>query len=408
MKAVAVRRGGLLHALVALLPAWFAWAGSVAVIGWLVFVATRSPALVGVAFAVRAAPLVLVGLPIGTLSDRLGRILVLQIANLGTAVIFASLALLAASGLLSFELVIAAGAALGLFDAGRMVCGNNLMFELAGELGPTKAIAASNFAGAIGQIAGGAVAGAALNFSGPPVACAIVAASSLASAILLFGLPDHANARHERGTPFVAAVREGLALLHRLPAIGLLIAAACVVEMFAFSCMALDPSFAGQVFMAGPVGLGWILASRALGRLVGASALLLLPARRVVGRALALSVIGFGLALLIYAVAPVLALALPFIFIVGITSLVIDALVLTAVQAGVHATARGRAAGLWVLMIGLQPIGVLEVGLVAQVAGARWAQGINSSIVIVFGMAMLLTAFGRRIRDMETVGSQAG
>jgi Major Facilitator Superfamily len=408
MNALAVRRGGLLHALVALLPTWFAWAGSVAVIGWLVFVATKSPAVVGAAFAVRMAPLVLAGLPIGTLSDRLGRILVLQIANLGIAAIFAGLAVLAVPGPPNVALVIAAAAALGVFDAGRMVCGNNLMFELAGDLGPTKAIAASNFGGAIGQIAGSAVAGAALNLSGPTIACAIVAASSLVSAALLFGLPDHANARHERGTPFVAAVHEGLALLRRLPAVGLLIAAGCVVEMFAFSCVALDPSFAGQVFMAGPAGLGWILASRALGRLVGASALVVFPARRGVGRALALSVIGFGLGLVIYAVAPALLLALPFIFTVGITSLVVDALVLTAVQAGVHAAARGRAVGLWVLMIGLQPIGLLEVGLVAQLAGARWAQSINGSIVIVFGVAMLFMAFGRRISDMETISSQTG
>src|SRR5579872_5943244 len=125
MNALAVRRGGLLHALVALLPAWFAWAGSVAVIGWLVFLATKSPALVGVAFAVRMAPLVLAGLPIGTLSDRVGRILVLQIANLGVAAIFAGLALFAVSGHLTVAVVLAAAAALGFFDAGRMVCGNN-------------------------------------------------------------------------------------------------------------------------------------------------------------------------------------------------------------------------------------------------------------------------------------------
>ena len=408
MNALAVRRGGLLHALVALFPAWFAWAGSVAVIGWLVFVATRSPAMVGVAFAVRMAPLVLTGLPIGALSDRVGRILVLQIANLGSAAIFAALALLAATAPLPVALVIVAAAALGLFDAGRLVCGNNLVFELSGELGPTRAIAASNMGGAIGQIAGSAVAGAALSSAGPATACAIIAAGSVVSAALLFGLPGHSHAADEQAAPFTTAVRDGLALLRRIPAVGLLIASACVVEMFAFSCTALDPSFAGQVFMVGPAGLGWILASRALGRLVGAGGLVLFPARRSVGRALALSVVGFGVALLIYALAPVLALALPFLFIVGITSLVVDALVLTAVQAGVHAAARGRAAGLWVLMIGLQPIGVLEVGLVAQLAGARWAQSINGFIVIVFGLAMLLTAFGRRIRDMETVSSPAG
>ena len=55
--------------MIAMLPSWFAWSASVAVIGWLAFAATKAPGIVGLVFAVRLAPLVLLGVPIGTLSE---------------------------------------------------------------------------------------------------------------------------------------------------------------------------------------------------------------------------------------------------------------------------------------------------------------------------------------------------
>lgn len=402
MSTLAWLRGGLGRVLAAMLPSWFAWAGSVAVLGWLAFAATGAPGAVGLIFAVRLAPLVVVGLPVGTLADRFGRVRLLQISNLFSAATMFGLALLAISHTPGMYLLLGVAILLGLADAGRLVCGNNLVFEFAGELGPIRAFAASNFAGAIGQIAGGAIAGLAISAMGPAFAAAIVGAGSAASSLLLFGIKDRHSLPPSELTSFPRAVRDGVALLRRIPTVGLLIAVALVVEMFAFSSPALDPVFAGQVFLVGPTGLGLILAARGLGRMVGSAGLAAMRPRRLLGRTLTIAVIGFGLALAAYAAAPSMLVALPLVMGAGIASVLVDALVLASLQASVEAASRGRAAGLWVLMIGFQPIGVLEVGLVAQVAGARFAQGLNAALVIAFGLLLLATALGRRLQNVET------
>jgi MFS family permease len=397
------RPGGFGHLLIAMLPSWLSWSASLAVVGWLAFAATKAPGIVGLVFAVRLAPLVLLGVPVGTLSDRFGRIRILQTSNLASAAMFVTLVVLVARMTPSIAVLLSVSIGLGLADAGRMVCGNNLVFEFAGELGPTRAFALSNFVAAIGQVAGGAIAGVVLSTAGPAFAAGIVAAGNAATALLLIGIRDRHRSGPVEFPSFAAGLRDGLALLQRVPTVGLLIAVALVVEMFAFSCVTLDPVFAGQVFLVGPAGLGLIIAARSVGRLAGSGALAIVRPRRSVGRTLSLAVLGFGLALAAYSQAPGLVVALPLVLGAGIASVLVDALVLSALQASVDPESRGRAAGLWVLMIGLQPIGVLEVGFVAQIAGARFSQGLNGAIVLAFGVVLLATSVGRRLKEIETI-----
>ena len=394
----------LRRVLFALLPSWIGWSASQALIGWLVFAATGSPALVGLAFALRLAPLAVAGVPIGALSDRLGRTRLLKGSNLLAAAISFCVAALSLLHVAPLPVLFAAAAIFGLADASRMVAGNNLAYDLAGDFGPTRAMAASNFVSGTGAALGGAVAGVALSVAGPPVTAAVVGLAYATSALLLFWVSDLTFVRPKAALSFGAAVGAGITMLRRVPTVGLLIGVALAVELLAFSCVALDPVFAGKVFLAGPAGLGAIVAARAIGRLTGSGILALAPHRRSLGRALAVAVLGFGLALIAYALSPRLLIAAPIVLGAGIASVVVDALILTALQAAVEADSRGRVAGLWVVIVGLQPIGVLEVGLVAQVAGARFAQVLNGLIVAVFGLVLLGTALGRRIRDIDTIG----
>jgi hypothetical protein len=326
----------------------------------------------------------------------------LQSSNLVAVVIsFAMVALLLVGATPPFVLL-AAAAIFGLADAGRMVSANNLVYDLAGDLGTTRAIAASNFASGIGAALGGAIAGVTLSAAGPAVAATVVGLASGTSALLLIGVTDAPVSRPTVAPAFAAAVRAGIALMRDVPAVGVLIGMALAVELFAFSYLALDPVVAGKVFAAGPAGLGTILVARAVGRLSGSGILVLAPPRRSLGRALTAAVLGFGLSLVAYALAPRLLVAAPFIFGAGIASVVVDALVLTALQASVEAGSRGRVAGLWVVVVGLQPIGALEVGLVAQIWGARFALVLNGLIVAAFGLLLVGSTLGRRIRGIET------
>ncbi|MFI5281802.1 MAG: MFS transporter [Candidatus Dormibacterales bacterium] len=383
------------------MPAWFGWAASQALFGWLVFDATESPALVSVAFALRLLPLAIAGVPVGALSDRLGRIRILQGSNLLAAAIATALAAIAWSGRTELLTLLVAAAAFGLADSGRLVSGNNLVFDLAGGLGTTRAVAASNFVAGIGVAIGGGAAGQSLSRASPAVVAVAVALAYAASAALMTGVSEVRHARPAERPSFAASLGAGLAMLREVPVVGGLIGLAFVVEVFAFSAMALDPVFAGKVFTVGPAGLGLIIVARAGGRLCGSGILVLSPPQRALGRVLTFAVVGFGIALVTYAVAPRFQLALPLVLGAGVASVLVDALVLTALQTAVEHGSRGRAAGLWVLIVGLQPIGVLEVGLVAQFLGARDAQLLNGLIVGVFGLVLVGTGLGRRIREIE-------
>lgn len=391
----------LTRVLVALTPGWVAWAASQALIGWLVFTTSRSPSLVGLAFALRFAPFTLVGVPAGTLSDRFGRLVVLRVSNYAGAAISLAIAAFIGSHMTSVILLLAASACLGFADAGRQVSGANLVYDLAGGTGPERAVAASNFVASIGSALGGAIAGVELSAAVPTLTAVMIGVGYVSAALLLTGVREMPITRSDGNFSFFAEARHGLGLLLEVPTVGLLIAVGLLVEVFAFSSVALDPVFAGEVFFAGPLGLGIILASRAMGRFVGSGTLAIAPPRQSIGRFLALAVFAFGAALCLYAGSPLVLVAVPLVFVSGVAGVLIDVLVLAAVQTAVGATSRGRAAGLWVLMVGLQPIGVLEIGILAQVTGPRLAQALNGLIVAALGLLLLFTAIGRRLRNVQ-------
>jgi MFS family permease len=387
----------LVRVLASLVPSWLAWAASQALIGWLVFSSTRSPAVVGLALVVRITPLALTGVPAGALSDRVGPLRLLAAGNAIGAVVSLVLAsaALATTPPLAALLLLSAGYGVG--DAARMVGGQNLAYDLSGRFGATRAIAMANLVSGVGQLLGGTLAGVTLDTVGAAATAAAVGAAYAAGGLSLVRLSHLPRERSSPVPSLLSGVRDGLRLLRQLPAIRLLITVALVVELFGFSGMALDSIFAGAVFVAGPGGLGAILAARAAGRITGAGVLALFRPRAEIGRWLAVAAALFGAGLVGYAFAPALPSALVLMWVTGVAAVLVDALAQTAIQDGVKPALRGAASGLWVVTVGLGPIGVLEVGVVAQLIGARLAQAANGVVVLVFGL-LLLGALGRRLR----------
>jgi hypothetical protein len=147
-----------------------------------------------------------------------------------------------------------------------------------------------------------------------------------------------------------------------------------------------------------------IVAARAVGKTLGASVLVVLGPRTTMGHWLGCALLVFALSLLSFSLVPWFPVALVLVAIAGAASVMVDTLEQTALQAAVEKTARGRAAGLWVLMIGAGPIGVLEIGIVAQILGARFAQASSSALVLMF--AIILTGrAGARLRGIRITPS---
>lgn len=393
--------GRLARVFASLFPSWVSFTASQALIGWLVFAATSSAALVGVAFALRYIPLAVTGVPMGALSDRFGRLRLLVASNAIQAVISFALAAAALTKTPPVTVLFLASAGYGVADSARLVSGVNLTYDLSGRLGAMRAMATANVVSGIGMALGGVIAGVILARAGASVTATVVGVAFSAGAVTLVGLPALPGPTARGRSSLLSLVRAGLGLVHSVPVIGLLIAIALVVEVFAFSGMALDPVFAGAVFAVGPLGLGAILTARAVGRISGAGVVALVGPRTEIGRWLAAAVALFGAGLVGFALSPAFDAALALVWVAGVAGVIVDVLEQTALQAGVSAASRGRATGLWVLTVGVGPLGVLEVGVVAQLLGARLAQASNGLLVAIFGL-LLLGKLGRRVRSIAT------
>ncbi len=395
------RNDELVRVLVALGPGWFGWTASQALIGWLVFAASGSPALVGLAFALRFLPFTLAGLPAGTLSDHFGRLRLLRTTNAIAAIVALLIAVFVSTRLAPVAVLLGASVCLGVVDSIRIVTGTNLVYDVSGPIGATRAIAASNLVAGIGSALGGVFAGVTLSRPGPAVTAVAVGLAYASSVLLLRRVPEVSTEPRETEESFMHAARQGLRLVRTFPVVGLLITLTLVIEVFAFSSIALDPVFAGAVFGAGPLGLGVILTTRSIGRIVGSAALVIARLHLLIGRPLSMAVCAFGLALAFYSAAPILAIGVGFLLVAGIAGVWVDALLVAALQGTVDQATRGRVTGLWVLALGLQPIGLMELAGVAQAVGPRPAQAVNGIVVIAFGLLMLLTPIGRRFENVR-------
>jgi MFS family permease len=390
--------------LVSFLFSWISYTASIALIGWLVFECTRSPAVVSIAFAFRFLPLAFTGVLVGVLSDRFGRRFMLVAANGCQALISFTLAILATAHLATAPVLVLASGAYGVADSVRLVSGMNLTYDLTNRSDPLRGMAWANLVSSGGQALGALIATGVLSSLGAPGAAVAVGAIFLVGAVSAVRVEVTRPADLPDRSPLLSSIKAGIGLLGHARTITLLFIVAVIVEWFAFSGAALDPVFAGSVFAAGPFGLGLILLARAAGRMAGSGLLIWQGHARGAITWIAVAVGFFGAFLVAFAVAPTFRVALLFTCGAGAASAIVDVGEQTAMQASVDASVRGRAAGLWVLAVGLGPLGVLEVGVLAQAVGARATEAINGGVVALFGL-LLVVALIQRVAGPTSSGA---
>jgi MFS family permease len=384
--------------LASFLFSWISYTASVALIGWLVFERTRSPAVVSIAFALRFLPLAFTGVLAGVLSDRFGPRFMLVAANGSQALISFALAIAVALHWVTAPVLILTAGAYGVADSVRLVSGINLTYDLTHRSHPLQGMAWANLVSSSGQALGALIATGMLSRLGPSAAAAAVGAVFLVGAAVAVRVEVTLPTDPPDRSSLLSSIKAGIGLLGHSRTITLLFSVAVIAEWFAFSGAALDPIFAGSVFVAGPLGLGLILLARAAGRIAGSGLLIWQGHARSAISWIAVAVGFFGAFLVAFAAAPTFLVALLFTCGAGAAAAIVDVGEQTAMQGSVDASVRGRAAGLWVLAVGLGPIGVLEVGGLAQAFGARATEAVNGGVVTLFGL-LLVVALSRRAAE---------
>lgn len=369
--------------------------GEQVVIGLLVYQFTGSSAWVGISLALFFAPMLLVGVPAGALADRYDRrrlLLFTEVALFALLFVFATL-------LLSGKVTLTTALLMSVLSGALRALHHPARLSLAGDIGGRgDIVAALGMLGVVsrcGQLLGAIAAGVAAELTGAGSAYLLLAAGHLLAVGCFFRISSQQPAIN---TVQSETMGEAIGAYLRQLSVGgtvlFLIAFASIVEIFGFSFATALPEIAVDRLSLDAAGLGMMHASRATGGLCGALLLSLMVFNRL-GSFFLCVMIGFGVALLVLALAPQLYTVLIAIALVAGFASATDILVQAMLQLSVPDHLRGRSMGAWVVALGMGPFGHLELGILISWFGTAIALGINGVILVLTGLLAL--AFCRTV-----------
>ena len=352
-------------------------------LGWLVLSMTDSSSMVGVLFAVRSAPNLLVGFAAGAITDRLDRRILMRLTVCGMALASWLIAWLWWMGHLHiWQLLLCAGL-FGLLQTFESTARQAYTCDVVGVSGAVQGLALLSLAQRLGGVLGSLLAGATLQWWGTGVSCLVMGVSYAGGVAALWTLRHRGTAApHVQESMWQNVVAYGQELRTNRIMQSLMLSTAGA-ELLGFSHQVMLPILAKDVLHSGATGLGMLTAARSLGGVLGSGLLTALQPMRHRGALLLATLVLFGSGQVVLAHAPYFWLAVVCVMFVNTMAAATDILHMALLQYSVANEQRGRAMGAWVVGLGTAPVGHLEIGYLAGTAGARLALLLNGMALIV-------------------------
>ena len=327
---------------------------------------TDSPILLQLVGAALFAPFLLGGLLGGLLSDRfdrrltvIGYLLFLTPVSLGLAALVLSDAIRIWM-LYPFALVAGFGWVVDLTTRRALVA------DIVGDHLVTNAFSLETLSSSLGGVVGALGGGALVGLIGVGEAYTAVAALHLAAIAVLLTVPSPPR-RHQITRPWRRELRAGIAMLPRHRPLVSILGVTVVVNLFYFTFIALVPEVAESLGV-GAFATGVLTGATTIGATIAAAAIASL-ARPPRGRIYVLGSLLALVALPVFALVDVYAVALLALIVSGLGMGGFATMQLTLAATVVEQEARGRALGLMSTAIGVLPFGTILLGLVAEPIG---------------------------------------
>ena len=360
---------------------------------WLALEAGGGAFAVGLVFAARMLPSLLLGLVAGTVADRAGRSRQLLAVALAGLVIMSSFSWLIQAGPLYAWQPVAFSFVFGCLQVFDTPARQTLVTDTVPADSAVRALALNALAGRLAMAGGALIAGALIPAFGVARCYLAIAAAYGIGGLILSRLRVD---RREHGTvarpPFVHALREAGRLIVAVPAVRTLSIAGIACEIFAFSHGSALPIMAHDVLAVGAAGLGALNAAAAIGGTVAVALLAALPGHIRRQPLMGAVFVCYGLALLALASARSLPVAIAIMAVTGLCAGAFDLLQQTLIQLAVPEAQRGRAVGVWMLGLGSAPVGHLEMGALVAAIGAPGGLLINGSLTLLSSALLLVRA----------------
>ena len=356
--------------------------------GWLVYRLTGSSLALGVVGFASMFPILLFGLFGGVLADRFPKRSLLIWAQVLAMLQATGLCLLTLSGHIQVWQVILFAACLGLVNAVEMPTRHSFVVEMVGREDLQNAIALNSSIFHLARVAGPSLAGMLIGLIGEGWCFGLNALSFLAVIAGLLAMRVDAPAPKPHGAGMREHMKEGVRYAWRTPLIRSILLLISIASLMGTSTMVLLPAFAGDVFQAGPRGLGYLTASSGLGSLAGA---LFVASRNESAKLRKIALwgcAGLGAALILFSQAPAYWAAVALIAPSGFFLMVLMPSSNTMIQLAAPDDMRGRIMSLYTsLFMGMNTFGALLAGSLAHWVGPPLA-------VTILGVACLAGALG--------------
>jgi MFS family permease len=352
----------------------------------LIYRLTGSAFLLGVLNFAQFIPVLALAPWAGNAADRYDRRQLLLVSQSAAVALSATLGLLAFADLATPAVVIAFALGLGVASAFAAPAQQALVASLVSSRDLGSAVALNSMTFNIARALGPALAAGAIAAFGIPTAFLINAGSYLVFVVALLLLRTRPQRRERH-----ARLRDSLAMLRAQPRLVWLLLVVMAAGFGSDPVNTLAPAFAEEfgrpdtfagviigVFGAGAVTAALLFAGREGSRRLTAATLALLAGGMI---AVCLS--------------PILAVAIPFLFLAGVGYLSSNARATTQLQLDVEESQRGRIMALWsVAFLGLRPFASLVDGALAGAFGVRVAGVVLALPALV--MAVLIWRRARR------------
>ena len=373
---------------------------------FLVLGLTHSGTQLGLTTAARFLPVLLFGQVGGLFADRADKRRVLYVTQASAGLLAAAFAVLTGTHEMRLWTVYVLAVALGFVNVFDNPARQSFISELVPPDDLPNAVTLNsvsmNIARVFGAALGGVVAavlGLALCFGLNAVSFAAVLASL--AAMRAVGLFPARRVTREPGQ-----IRQGLRYVRGTPELLIPLVMIAVIGALAWEFPVSLPLMASKVFGGGAAAYGVMASVMGVGAVAGG--LVAAGRGRPRASALCLSAIGWGIAILLAAVAPTMPLELAALVFVGYGSITFNSMAKTVLQLAAKPTMRGRVMALWGLAwLGSTPIGGSIVGWIGQDAGARWSLVVGGLPTLLCGL-LALPALIRIDRRRAAARTEAG
>jgi len=370
--------------------------GSVAQ-GWLAYELTGSALALGWVTAARSIARLLLSLFGGALADRIERRKLLIWTRAAMTINALGLALLAATGTVHVWHLVLYSFMGGIISSLMMPAQKAYLADLVGNGRLLNAVSLSSVGMGLMGIIGASMAGFAIELVGVQSVFFCIVGLYIIALYTLTRLPQSDFAAAKQQT-LVSGLKEGLDYLSLCPALIPLLGIAAVRCILGWTYRSLMPVYADEVLGFDASGLGILSAAPGVGSLISSMVLASMGGFRGKGKILLISGMVLGVSMIIYASIPQFALVLVFLVIVGAARNACMVTNQTLIQVKCSSEYRGRAMAMYMMLMGLMPLGTIPAGAIADAMGVPFVLTLYGGLITAaFGAFWL---FRSKVRTM--------